>query len=115
MSLKRSHFRFDLKGEEESIGGIKNSKQLSGCPFIGSLPGVFEEQSTKVATTAYVKGGRSRRDRIREVMRARVHKTFQAIEKIWAFLLSWMGCYWRVISRAALIKVPNTSDVWLNV
>lgn len=46
-------------------------------------------------------------------MRGKVHKISQAIAKVLAFLLSWVGCYQRIRIRATLIK-PNTRDVLLN-
>lgn len=66
---------------------------MSDCPLVGSLPGVFEEQSTKVATTAYAKGGRRGRDGIREVMRARVRKLSKPLKRFGLFF--WVG--WDVI------------------
>lgn len=46
-------------------------------------------------------------------MRGKVHKISQAIAKVLAFLLSWVGCYQRIRIRATLIK-SNTKDVLLN-
>lgn len=43
-----------------------------------------------------------------------MHKISQAIAKVLAFLLSWVGCYQRIRIRATLIKEPNTRDVLLN-